>query len=193
MNTTIAATGAHSWSWITDTAPTCGKTGVKHEECSACHAKRNEGTVISATGAHHWNSGVVTKVATCNVPGVKTFTCTNCGATKTESISIDTSAHQLTFVAAKAATTEVEGNVEYYHCAVCGKNFSDASATNQLAKVSIDRLPKPGEPTTENQGNSTTDNTPVGGCPYCGETHGGLFGWLIGLIHRLLAMFGMHK
>ena len=32
-----------------------------------------------------------------------------------------------------------------------------------------------------------------GGCAYCGGSHTGIFGWLIGLIHSILAMFGLHK
>ena len=37
---------AHSFQWITDKAATTAETGLKHEECTACHAKRNENTVI---------------------------------------------------------------------------------------------------------------------------------------------------
>lgn len=36
----------HKWEWIVDKKPTGSSDGVKHEECSECGAKRNEGTVI---------------------------------------------------------------------------------------------------------------------------------------------------
>ena len=36
----------HKWEWVTDKEPTCTETGIKHEECSLCHEKRNEGTEI---------------------------------------------------------------------------------------------------------------------------------------------------
>ena len=47
---TIHALG-HNWNWIIDKEATAKETGLKHEECSVCGAKRNEGTVIPATGA----------------------------------------------------------------------------------------------------------------------------------------------
>jgi hypothetical protein len=34
----------HSWEWVVDTAPTCGAEGVKHEECTVCHAMQSENT-----------------------------------------------------------------------------------------------------------------------------------------------------
>ncbi len=95
-------------------------------------------------------------------------------------------------VDAKAATTSAEGNVEYYHCTVCGKNFSDANGTTELSKVTTDKLQKPDEPTTE----KPKDDKPqkdYSACKYCGEQHTGAFGWLIKIIHSILALFGLHK
>ena len=46
--------GQHFWEWIVDKEPTCSDTGLKHEECTVCHAKRNEGTSVPATGEHTW-------------------------------------------------------------------------------------------------------------------------------------------
>ena len=46
--------GQHFWEWIVDKEPTCTDTGLKHEECTVCHAKRNEDTSIPATGKHTW-------------------------------------------------------------------------------------------------------------------------------------------
>ena len=59
--------------------------------------------------------------------GSHTRHCTNPGCSYSESIS-----HSLTHVAAKAATTKSEGNIEYWHCSICGKYFSDANATNEI-------------------------------------------------------------
>ena len=42
---TIAATG-HTFEWIIDTEATTEAPGVKHEECTKCHVKRNENTEI---------------------------------------------------------------------------------------------------------------------------------------------------
>lgn len=60
--------------------------------------------------------------------GSHTRHCTNPGCSYSESISH----HSLTHVAAKAATTKSEGNIEYWHCSICDKYFSDANATNEI-------------------------------------------------------------
>lgn len=47
----------HNWQWVVDTHATSTTAGKKHEECSDCHAKRNEGTVIPATGGGSSSGG----------------------------------------------------------------------------------------------------------------------------------------
>ncbi len=39
----------HDFEWIIDKAATEKQTGLKHEECTLCHTKRNENTVIAAS------------------------------------------------------------------------------------------------------------------------------------------------
>ena len=41
-----ADTAAHSFQWVIDKAATKEATGIKHEECTVCSAKRSENTVI---------------------------------------------------------------------------------------------------------------------------------------------------
>ena len=41
-----ADTAAHRFQWVIDNAATNDATGIKHEECTACGAKRSENTVI---------------------------------------------------------------------------------------------------------------------------------------------------
>ena len=41
-----ADTAAHSFQWVIDKAATKEATGIKHEECTVCGAKRSENTVI---------------------------------------------------------------------------------------------------------------------------------------------------
>ena len=41
----------HNWNWVIDKKAAAKETGLKHEECAVCGEKRNEGTVIPATGA----------------------------------------------------------------------------------------------------------------------------------------------
>ncbi len=57
-------TTVHSYEWIIDLESTCGTDGVKHEECTVCQAKRNENTVMTATGDHTF---------------LANGTCVNCG------------------------------------------------------------------------------------------------------------------
>ena len=78
-------------------------------------------------------------VATC----VKMAVCEVCGESYGE---VDSGNHAgLVRVAAKAATTEAEGNIEYWHCKDCGKYFRDAAAGQEiaLADTVTAKLPTP--------------------------------------------------
>ena len=199
--------GTHSYTDVV-TAPTCTTGGYTTHTCPSCGDTYTDSEVpaknhsygawtklddsqhqrVCANDAAHvekanhtWNGGSVTKPATCKEAGVRTYTCTACGATKTEAFT-NANAHSLTFVPAKSATTEAEGNVAYYHCSLCGKNFSDQNGTQQLTKVTTDKLPQPTEPQKN-----------YNDCKYCGEKHTGAFGWLIKFFHSILAMFGLRK
>lgn len=46
-------------------------------------------------------------------------------------------AHELVHHDAVAADCETSGSVEYWHCAVCGKNFADADGKQELESVTI--------------------------------------------------------
>ena len=105
--------------------------------------------------------------------------------------------HEMTYHAAVAATTEAGGNVEYYHCNGCGQNFSDAAGTQQLSKVTIDKLPTPTNPTNPttnpDQGNNDQGSAKTGSCKYCGQDHTGFAGFFVKIIHSILALFGLRK
>lgn len=45
-------TQEHIFEWVIDKAESCVEDGYKHEECTGCHLKQNENTVIKATGSH---------------------------------------------------------------------------------------------------------------------------------------------
>ena len=61
----------HSWQWITDKEATVLEAGIKHEECSTCHEKRNENTEIPVLACPHTDtmSGTEAKAATCTDAG----------------------------------------------------------------------------------------------------------------------------
>ena len=54
-----ADTAAHSFQWVIDKAATKEATGIKHEECTVCGAKRSESTVIDKLpdGGNTGNTG----------------------------------------------------------------------------------------------------------------------------------------
>ena len=54
-----ANTAAHSFQWVIDKAATKEATGIKHEECTVCGAKRSENTVIDKLpdGGNTGNTG----------------------------------------------------------------------------------------------------------------------------------------
>lgn len=45
--------------------------------------------------------------------------------------------HALELIPYKAATCEAEGNVRYYHCTTCGKNYSDDKGSKELTRDQI--------------------------------------------------------
>ena len=45
--------------------------------------------------------------------------------------------HSMVFVPAKEATTEAEGNKEYWYCTDCGKYFSDSEGENEISREDI--------------------------------------------------------
>ena len=64
----------HNWQWITDKAATKTATGLKHEECSRCHAKRNENTVTDMLICDHSSAEKTTaKSPTCTDNGSKAY------------------------------------------------------------------------------------------------------------------------
>lgn len=126
------ATCKHQWKWVTDQAPTCGETGLKHEACDKCGSVQNENTVIPATEAHVYQ-WVVDAEPTCGVPGVKHEICQNCGKLMSENTPIPaTEAH--TWSAEPTATEPPKGCVDGYRrytCTACGQTKEEAIPAGQ--------------------------------------------------------------
>ena len=78
----------HTYEWVIDKEPTCIEAGEKHEECSVCHTKQKEGTVIDPTGEHTFE-WVIDKEPTCGESGTKHEECTVCHAKQKEGTVID--------------------------------------------------------------------------------------------------------
>jgi len=122
---------------------TCTEDGYTGDTyCTDCNEKIADGTVIPATG-HDFGEWTVTKEATCEAEGEESRTCSKCDAKETR--AVPATGHKLTHHDAKAATTEAEGNKEYWSCDTCGKLFADAEGKTETTKdaLTIAKLPKP--------------------------------------------------
>ena len=86
-------------------------------ECSRCHDKKDE-------AAHDYGSDNV---------------CDTCGYDKTVPHT-----HNLTLVAAKAATCTTAGNSAYYTCDGCDKWFADAAGSVEITDKTSVKIPAPG-------------------------------------------------
>ena len=77
----------------------------------------------------------VTENATIKATGYDTAQAI-CDACRTPYGDLNPANHTaLQHVDAKAATTEAEGNIEYWYCAGCGKYYSDAAAVNEITQA----------------------------------------------------------
>ncbi len=131
--------GGHDYEtdWTVDADPTCTEKGSKSHHCTRCDAKSDvtEIDMIEHSGGK----------ATCTAKA-------KCEACGNEYGEVDGKNHSsLGHVAAKAATTKVEGNIEYWYCKDCQKYYSDAEATKEikLADTVISKLPADTSETTD--------------------------------------------
>ena len=70
----------HDYKWVIDTEPTLTTEGVKHEECTVCHNKRNENTRVDKLTCTHSLTKTEATAATCLTAGNKEYyTCSICG------------------------------------------------------------------------------------------------------------------
>lgn len=101
---------------------TCTEDGYEAgQECSRCGYKEGF-AVIEATG-HTGGTATCTKKAECEV----------CHQHYGD---LALNNHEgLSHVDAKEATTQAEGNIEYWYCKDCGKYFADADLTQEITKA----------------------------------------------------------
>lgn len=101
------------------------------------------GNTFTNNGAVTVEGGFSTEGGTlvCNSHSGGTATCTAkaiCDACQKPYGDLDPANHTaLTHMEAKAATTEAEGNIEYWYCEGCGKYYSDATAATEITKEQI--------------------------------------------------------
>lgn len=122
---------------------TCTEDGYEAgRECSRCGYK--EGFAVIEAKGHTGGTATCTKKAVCEV-------------CHQEYGDIEPDHHEdgLTYVEAKAATTQSEGNIEYWYCKDCGKYFANADLTEEITKADT-VLPKKQE---QNGGQTKTGDS----------------------------------
>ena len=83
-----------------------------------------------------WDTNKRTIANTLGVTGSRSFSWSRVGREFLLQITGDyTHAHDLIHIDAVAATCRKEGNVEYWSCSKCGKNYADADATQELTSI----------------------------------------------------------
>lgn len=141
---TVSASG-HDMSAYTAVPATCTEPGNSaYWYCGRCEKYFGdaEGTaeidkyswVIPASG-HVWGDWTVTTEPTCTEAGLETRKCGN-NADHTETRSTPALGHNMTEHAAVAATFTNAGNSAYWSCDRCGRFFSDAEGTAEIAENS---------------------------------------------------------
>ena len=114
---------------------------------------------------HDYGAWTIASAPTCTEAGTERRDCSRCDSFETKPVAA--SGHDWgPWVTTREATTEQEGQ------RVC-------TCRNDSSHQKIETIPrlKPAQPEQS------------GDCPYCGETHGGAFGWLIAFFHRILWLF----
>lgn len=139
---------AHKLTQRAETPATCGASGTKaHYYCEQCHKYfADEGAAqeltlsdisLPASGNHSWSEWTEPAVS-CTQGGEKTRFCTVCGDKQTD--TLDAWGHEMQHYAAKEATCESAGNIEYYGCGRCKLNFADEDGNVRLEEVEIGKL-----------------------------------------------------
>lgn len=173
---------------------TCGKyfsdadatTEITKDSTVLAVVPHNYGTEWKTSETQHWKEcGCGNKVETADhtfvwvtdtpateeTTGVKHEACTVCGLTRSEGTVIDKLTHEMTHHDAVAATCVAEGNVEYYSCSNCGKNYADEDGTQVLNTVvtEIDSDHHTGNTTVTDAKEATCAEDGYTGDTYCAD------------------------
>ena len=105
------------------------------KECSICGAIDSENPKTN----HTFGEWETVTDSTCTATGTKKHTCTGCDYSETG--VIEKKAHTTEHHDRVDPTCTTTGSIEYWQCSVCGKKFSDAACTTEVANVTLDKLP----------------------------------------------------
>ncbi len=177
---TVIAALPHTIITIDGQAPTCTADGIPDcYKCTVCEKLfvdaqgktelTGELGIIPALG-HNWTSWVTAVFPTDTEPGLEKRKCIRCG--KVEERDIAATGHNLTFVAEKAATCTEPGNVAYYACDRCGRNYADEEGNTEIANVVVAALGHnlPAEPTETEAATCAAEGYNKYVCSRCNHT-----------------------
>ncbi len=123
-------------------AATCISPPVYYTSCGTCYYKGTD-TYVDQWGQldpknHDGGTEIKSaKAATCTEKGYTGDTyCKGCGVKLSDGKEIPVTGHDLNHVPASAATSRVNGNIEYWHCEGCGKYYADAKARTEITQAS---------------------------------------------------------
>ena len=105
---------------------------TKHyHKCKKCDAIKDED--------NHNFAWIIDKYATEDEIGIKHEKCNICEYTRNENTIIDklTHTHNMLHVVKVDKTCTKDGNIEYYHCSKCNKNYLDKNGVNEVIDVVI--------------------------------------------------------
>ena len=121
---------------------TCSSKAVYYKNCTSCYYKGTD-TYVYEWGQldpenHDGGTEIKNaKAATCTEKGYTGDTyCKGCGVKLSDGKEIPVTGHDLKHVPASAATSRVNGNIEYWHCEGCGKYYADAEAKTEITQAS---------------------------------------------------------
>lgn len=137
---------AHAWGeWEQTADPTCTQDGVLTRVCDVCHEKEYDH--INALG--HDMTFVPYREATCEENGwMEHWHCDRCGNDYSDEKgssafdpTINAYGHDwgsLEYVAYKESTCLTQGNIEHYHCDICGNNYSIEESHDLIEDVALE-------------------------------------------------------
>ena len=123
-------------------AAACEEDGYSGDLCcNDCGKLLEKGEVLPATG-HLWGEWTLVTAPLCTVDGEEMRVCRH-DSHHTERRAVPAPGHELAHTEAQEPTERKNGNIEYWHCCVCEKYFSDEACEHEISQTDT-VIPKTG-------------------------------------------------
>ena len=164
---------------------TCTICGKAEHECTVCHTKEDV-TIVAGQHPKVALKTIPGKAATCTEKGkIDEIICEFCGTIIQVGTEISPLGHVFEWTELNDATCKENGHRKGV-CTVCGTEVTEVIPNSSTGDHTD----------ADNDGYcDTCEQQMTGGdhCKYCGQIHGGAFGWLTKFFHSILALFGARK